>query len=294
LAAKDITMKNILIPVDFSVCADNAVHYAISLARIAKANLHLCHAINIPPINTMGGLTAWPQCDEEKLTTDSERYMKNYVEKISREEKLDLSDSPTIAYTIAHGTVKEVTYKLVHQHKIDLVVMGLSGAGEIKRFFIGSNSQQQIEHATVPILLIPRKANFCMIKKIAFATDFELSDINSIHNIARLFCLFEPAVLLFHINGLPSDSHRPTSPANRFLKAVEGKINYSKIYYRHVQQKNVNEGILWLADNGQTDILAMVHRHTGRLTSILHGSHTQAMAKQLALPLLVLPEEIKV
>ncbi len=284
-------MKNILIPVDFSVCADNAVHYAINLARLAKANLHLCHAITIPPVNAMSGQSAWPQSDEGKFSSDTEKYMRNYAEKIEREERLNINDSPSVSYAIAHGTVKDVINRFIHQYKIDLIVMGLSGAGEIKRFLMGSNSSAQIEQAIVPILFIPRKARFNPIKKIAFGTDLNLADINTINNIARLFCRFEPEILLSHINGLPSDFDLPTSLANRFLKVVEGKINYSRIYYKHIQQKNVNDGLTWLAENGQIEILAMIHRHQGMLAALLHGSHTQEMAKKIELPLLVLPEE---
>lgn len=284
-------MKKILIPIDFSVCADNAVHYAIRLARVAKADLHICHAIVPIDSNIMYGIAISAQSDDQGFAAKTEQYLNAYAEKIIREEGLNTIDSPTLTYSFADGKVKEVINYLIEHHQIDLIVMGLSGASEIRRFMMGSNSRDQIEQARVPILLIPMKAHFNSIKKIAFATDLNLNDISSIQNIARLFCRFEPEILLTHIDGLPSTMHNPNSPANLFLKSVTGKINYSKIYYRHVQQKKINDGLMWLVEKGQIEILAMIHRHKGIFAEIAYGSHTQQMAKSITLPLLVLPEE---
>ncbi|TCC90180.1 universal stress protein [Pedobacter frigiditerrae] len=284
-------MKKILIPVDFSVCADNAVHYAIQLARVAKADIHICHAIVPIESNIMYGIAISTQSENQDFAAKTEQYLKTYADKIIQEENLNTIDSPTLTHSFANGTVKDVINHLIDHHDIDLIIMGLSGAGEIKRFMMGSNSRDLIEQTKVPILLIPRKAHFSAIKKIAFATDLNLGDINSIQNIARLFCRFEPEILLTHIDGLGSDIHNPDSPSNKFLKSVTGKINYSKIYYRHVQQKKINDGLMWLVEKGQIEILAMIHRHKGMFAEFAYGSHTQQMSKSITLPLLVLPEE---
>ena len=290
---KTTIMKKILIPIDFSVCADNAIHYAIQLAKVAKADIHICHAIVPIESNMMYGLSISAHSDDQAFAAKTKQYLKTYAEKIIREENLNNNNSPTLSFSCADGTVKEVINKIIDQYQIDLIIMGLSGAGEIKRFMMGSNSRDMIEQARIPILLIPRKAHFNTIKKIAFASNLDIDDINSIQNIARLFCRFEPEILLTHINGLPSDIHNPNSAANLFLKCVTGKINYSKIYYRHIQQKHINDGLMWLVEKGQIEILAMIHRHKGIFAEFAFGSHTQQMAKSITLPLLVLPEEIE-
>ncbi|RZK57755.1 MAG: universal stress protein [Pedobacter sp.] len=287
-------MKKILIPIDFSVCADNAVHYAIQLAKVAKADVHICHALIPIESNIMYGIAISTQNDEQAQLLKTEQYLKTYAEKIIKEEDLNTPNSPTLIYTCITGTVKNLIKQMLDQQKIDLIIMGLSGAGEIKRFIMGSNSRDQIEDAKVPILLIPRKAHYTVLKKVAFATDLNVADMNSIQNIARLFCRFEPEILLTNIDALPSAIHNPNSVANLFLKNVTGKINYSKIYYRHIQQKNVNDGLMWLVEKGQTEILAMIHRHKGMFAELLNGSHTKQIAKSITLPLLVLPEESEI
>src|SRR6476659_1654054 len=43
-----ITLKTILVPSDFSECSDEALHYALELARRFDAQLHLLHVVQDP------------------------------------------------------------------------------------------------------------------------------------------------------------------------------------------------------------------------------------------------------
>ena len=43
-----ITLKNILVPSDFSECSDQAVRYGLELARKFDATIHLLHVVQDP------------------------------------------------------------------------------------------------------------------------------------------------------------------------------------------------------------------------------------------------------
>jgi nucleotide-binding universal stress UspA family protein len=284
-------MKTILVPIDFSPCADNALRYAIQVAKKIKADIHICHAIMVPELTPMGGLIVWPPYESETLLREATDEIIAYAKKVITEEDLGKATDPSITYSCEAGTVKDVMHRLYEKNKIDLVIMGMSGNGDLKRLFIGSSSRDLIEQTNIPILLIPKSATFKTIKKIALATDLSQSDINTIQNIARLFSILKPEILLAHINGYVSDFHDPGSESHKFLNSVTCKVNYPKIYYRHIQQKSINDGLLWLTEKGQVEILAMVHRHQGLFAEITNASHTQKMAKIITIPLLVMPEE---
>ena len=283
-------MKKILVPIDYSPCADKAVHYAIQIAKKINASVHLCHSLMAPELIPMAGLVVWPVEDYSHIKEDAYKVLKSYLEKTNENEELNKSDLPPITYSSDMGTVKDMVATIAASEKIDLVVMGASGAGNMERFFLGSNSRDVVEKTSVPVLLIPKEATYTAIKKIAFATDLSESDLNSIQTLARLFCLFDPEILLTHVSGEPSDFHDPTTKANKFLNRVTCNINYAKIYYRHLTEADVNKGLKWITEHGQIDMLAMIHRQTGLFSRLLTGSHTQKMAKLTSLPLLVLPE----
>lgn len=283
-------MKKILVPIDFSEYADNALNYAIQLAKAIKFNLHICHSIVPIANNAMYGITMVTPSEDESYIERTTAFLKTYAEKIIEKENLNTAHTPTLTYSIEHTGANEAINQLIDRHDFDLIVMGLSGAGAVEKFLVGSTSRKQIDQTKIPTLLIPKNASYRTINKIAFATDLNVGDMNSIQNMARQFCRFEPEILLCHIHGLASDFHDPYSKANIFLKNITGKINYAKIYYRHIQQKKVNDGLLWLTQKGDIDILAMVHRQKGMFVEFAFGSHTQQMAKTISIPLMVLPE----
>ncbi|MCY1542224.1 Universal stress protein family protein [compost metagenome] len=160
----------------------------------------------------------------------------------------------------------------------------------LNRFLLGSNSRDLIEDAPVPVLLVPKESNYQPFKKIGFATDLTESDLNAIHEVARLFSMFNPELLLTHVSPLPSDFHDPRTPANQFLNEVTGKINYSKIYYRHITEAAIHKGLLWVTEYGRIDLLAMIHRKHSGLSNLLRSSYTKKVADLITLPLLIMPE----
>ena len=283
-------MKKILVPIDYSACANNAVHYAVALSKKLNASIHLVHGLAIPEFNDMSGIMIWPAENFMELSTAADEQLKLYVEKLMADVAVQ-SPSPTITYSIETGSVKQVIDQLVASSQFDLIVMGLAGASALDRFFIGSNSREVIAQTKVPVLLIPQTTTHLSIDKIAFATDLTDTDIHVIHSIARLFCLFNPEILLAHVDDHPADFHDPSTPANRFLNMVTCNLNYSKIYYRHVKAKTIDAGLKWLSENAQLSMLAMIHRHPNIFSRILAGSHTQRLAKSIRVPLLVMPED---
>ncbi len=284
-------MKKILVPVDYSMYSNNAVHYAIAIAKTVHADIHLCHALEIAELSHMAGVMMWPMENFSELKEDSDEDLRAFIDQLKKDIELSTPHFPKLTFSSKPGSVKQVIDQLISEEHIDLVVMGLAGAGGLDRFLLGSKSKDIIEKTIVPVLLVPKESNYSPFKKIAFATDLSECDLNSIHAIARLFALYDPEILLTHVDGQPSDFHDPLKPANVFLNRVTCKLNYSKIYFRHVNASDVEEGLEWLTHHGQIDMLAMVHRRTSTFSRILNGSHTQKLAKTIKLPLLVMPED---
>jgi nucleotide-binding universal stress UspA family protein len=284
-------MKKILVPIDYSAHSDNAIKFAIEIAKKIKADVHICHGLEAPELIAMPGYMVWPAEDFSELKEDADQDMEKYVAKLKEDIQLSAPYLPNITFSTGIGITKHFIDQEISSQVPDLVVMGMEGKGNMDRFFFGSVSKEMIENPTVPILLVPKNAVYEPIKKIAFATDLSESDLNSIHDLARMFCLYDPEILLVHVDDEPSDFHDPRTPANQFLNRVTCNINYGKIYYRHIQEPMIDQGLKWLSENGQMNIISMIHRHTGVFSRLLTGSHTQKLAKSVHVPLLVMPED---
>ncbi|GAC1312599.1 MAG: hypothetical protein NVSMB24_34410 [Mucilaginibacter sp.] len=285
-------MKKILVATDFSPAADNAARYALNLAGVLRTGIKLCTAFKVPAETPMAAQVVWPLEDYTSLKSETMEDLKSLAEKLINEEfpeKERQSFYPLIDYTSEIGTVTAVIRNLMEDQRLPLVVMGMSGAGMMSRFFLGSSSREMIEKASAPVLLIPSQTAYKDIKKIAFATDLSTGDIDVIHSLAGLAYPFNAEILLAHVTPDSVDGPYQRKIDN-FLNEVTCKVNYPRIYYRPVKSSSIDHGLEWLAANGQADMLAMVHRKQNIFDRMLTGSHTQKLARHIKLPLLVFPQ----
>jgi hypothetical protein len=58
-----------------------------------------------------------------------------------------------------------------------------------------------------------------------------------------------------------------------------------------VLDTEVDNGLDWLAEYGQMQVLAMVHRQHNVLHKLFRGSYTQRLKKRIFIPLMVFPPD---
>jgi len=287
-------MKKILVPTDFSLPAENAASYAMHLAKEMQVNVKLCNAIKVPIEAPMADQVSWPLVDYSTLERETTENLKILAKKIEwpfDKEAAPDSFHPGVEYSIGVGPVGDVVNNFADNRNISMVVMGMSGAGGITQFLLGSNSRAMVENAEIPILLVPKDIRFKGIHKIAFATDLNEKDIELIHELAGFARTFNAEILLVHVdNKAPEDKSKDQKKIDSFLNEITNKVNYHKIYYEYIWNIDVDNGLEWLAEQGQVSMLAMVHRKHNMFYRIFKGSHTQRVKNRIKLPLLVLPE----
>lgn len=286
-------MKPLLVPVDFSKPAENAARYAIHLAKTVKSNVCLCHAFLVPVEATGSEQIVWPFYELSALESMAEEHLKHLAKKLELKNQpmynTPSAFHPAISCSAIPGDTTDMLNQLVIEKKAGLVVMGLSGAGAVSRFFIGSVSRRTIEHVKCPVLLIPGNVRFREIKKIAFATDLSAGDIQVVHSLSAFAAHVGADLVVTHIIAEFDDAEKSKKKSEAFLRHVTNKIDYNRIYYREVMHAEVDDGLNWLAKKGKIDILAMVHRRKGLLSRIFGSSHTKTLAGHINLPLMVFP-----
>lgn len=287
-------MKTILVPTDFSATANNAASYAANFAKNIRAGITLCHAIKVPSEAPMAAQVAWPLEDYTSLKAETDRELRSLSASLYREAGIEQTSSghEFINTRSATGEVMDMIRNTVEERKCVMVVMGMSGAGALNRFFLGSNTRDVINKATFPVLLIPAGGGFHPITKIAFATDLDSGDIQLIYSAASLANYFNAELLIAHITDEQFEETDDKQKADDFLKDVTCKANYPKIYYRHIKSKDVMHGLDWLCQHTAIDMLVMVHRRANPIERLLGISYTQKLSHHIHIPLLVLPEQL--
>jgi len=144
--------KNILVPTDFSVYADNALKQALDIAKQNKARIYLFHVID----------DGFQQCTVDycvneatvqKIYKESE---KNANEKLQQEaKKVTENDANVeIIYDTRRGIPYEEILKEQEDKGIDLIVIASHGKTGILKNLLGGVVDKVIKRAKCQVLLV--------------------------------------------------------------------------------------------------------------------------------------------
>ena len=149
--------KTLLVPHDYSPCADRALGLAVDLARTHKARIILLHVTDLPP-----GLTA------DAMVSDRESGEMIRVDQYASAQamrELEVRARPVrdqgidIKVASALGDIAEEILEVARDSHADLIVMGTHGRTGLAHIFLGSMAAKVVRHATVPVLTVREQAD---------------------------------------------------------------------------------------------------------------------------------------
>ena len=151
---------NILVPLDGSELAEQAVPKAQILARSFNATVHLVHVVSRSP--EMEALKFSGDINFQEVETNLElaRQLvegrltrgKEYLERAAAQLK---SAGVEAKVAVSEGAVAENIISYSNEYSIDLIVMSTRGYGGVKRLLLGSITDRVIRSCETPVLVLP-------------------------------------------------------------------------------------------------------------------------------------------
>lgn len=138
--------KKILVPVDGSGTADNALRYGVEMAGTYHADLYVAVVADI-------GEAAYPLM-QVNLDRNGFASIREKAEAVMERIKKQIPETIRFTPIIRTGVPGSVITSLVDEENMDLIIMGNSGKGSLSSFIMGSVSQYVIHHVKVPVLII--------------------------------------------------------------------------------------------------------------------------------------------
>jgi nucleotide-binding universal stress UspA family protein len=283
-------MKTIILTTDFSDSSKDAVRYGYAMARQTRANVVLCNAMIIPAEIQQPVLANWPEQEFDELIADS----KSELDKLKTELEATVATAgfkPKLLCVSEAGSVVDVVKGLTTNPDNGLIVLGTHKGGFLSRFLTGNHADMLIDATIRPLMIVRPGIIFKPIKKIAFATEFNNpdTDLKTIYRLIELAKLWNAEILLTHVAGDRQNTASLGKKLADCLVDLSNKADYPHIYYRLISNNNIEEGLAWLCEHGQVDLLAMAHRSRNLFAEIFGSSHTKKMAGLSEVPLLVFP-----
>lgn len=282
-------MEKILIPTDFSKCADVAVDFAMQSAKISTVELSLVHVMEVYPAvygDPSGLAVAYPLVYRE----DMEKQL------IKLKEKMLKKGSPHIDTRLYDGPVVNSILEAQEDKHADLIMMGTNGASGLQEKLLGSKTGSVIGQANVPVLALPYKYKWKKPQKVLLATNnFEKQP--AILEFIVEFIQFYGAELHIVVftnekkdKALTLVEHQ--HQLNSYTEAIKLRYGISVIA-NHIHGLDLEDSLNEYIQEEQIDILAMVTHKRKFLKGIFQPSITKRMSYHTTIPLLAIPSKMK-
>jgi nucleotide-binding universal stress UspA family protein len=140
--------RSILVPLDGSATAEQALPLAIAVAQRARSKIRLAlvHQTLIAPVHL--GTERLYTSIELSVRKSEREYLRGWADRIR-----ESSRRPTTAVTLT-GSIAPALDQYVRDNSIDLVVMATHGRGPLRRAWLGSVADHMVRSLEVPVLLV--------------------------------------------------------------------------------------------------------------------------------------------
>lgn len=275
-------MKTILVPTDFSIPADSAIHYAVKLAALLDASLILYHSfIPFESGFYLLSLSEKENMEAHKKLTQRLTAMKNSIEK--------KNPNLSVSIHVDQGPEGIKIIDFCKKSKADLIVMGTKGASGLKEKLIGSFTAEVMTKAPCLVLAIPNKYKFKVPEKITYATNYSKKDKKVLQSLLEFNRLFNAEINILHVDwGITLFT--ADDDYERYKKTIQNHFKDFKFTFDHSVGKDISKTILEETLLDKTDLIVINPlKRKGIWNRIFHRSVTKKTAYHVPIPLLTIP-----
>ena len=278
-------MKNILVAIDFSNTAYNALYYAAELFKEHSCSFYLLHTYTEHSellTQKVGGHGRYSLIDQ--LRDESIEGLNRVFHRIHLDQGNPLHQFKPIT---RNAELTDALIQIIDEYSIDLLVMGNRGDSGSGNIFWGSSVIDAINEITnCPILTVPKEIECDIPREIAFASDYKHSfNAKILQPLISMAKMCNSSVCIVHINEEQRLSN--TQKSNLYtLREYLGEIEHSIHWMPDFANKS--KVIDTFIDELGIGMLAMTHHKHGWVSRLLSESVVERVSFKLDIPFLIL------
>ena len=299
--------NSILLPLDGTITAEQAIPTAAAVARRTGAELHpvLVHLTDFFP-DARAREESIPQADHE-LVLEEREYLESIAEVLAR---IGVRVRPP---AVLHGDLPDAVVEYVAANRIGGVVMSTHGRGALERMLVPSVAQGLRRRLPVPMILVPVHddgelaadvGSTRSLSTVLVALDGS-RDAEAALDQALALAGPEAKYVLLRVISLPpqlssvylpratiirhGDEERLKREAGDYLSAVEQRIRSKapRVEKRLGTHSRPGHLIVRAAEEVNADLIAVGSHGQGALREVLLGSVTQDVVREGGVPVLI-------
>lgn len=152
-SAGKLAVRHILVPMDFSGYARQALTFAVPLARANRAKISLVHVAQLPVSMRAvpdGGIVM--AVDRVQLAAAARRHLDDLADRLLPKQVRGRT-------IVGEGNAAAGVVAAARRLKADLIVLSNTGRSGLKRLLLGSTAERIVRHAHCPVLTVRRQMN---------------------------------------------------------------------------------------------------------------------------------------
>ncbi|MBC7696361.1 MAG: universal stress protein [Burkholderiales bacterium] len=274
-------MKSILVPLDFSETSDNALQYAIHLAKYLSADIILFHVISTAVFTNENDVLAYSMHDSMETSKEV------LIEKAGKLKQEHVFEG-IIKTFVEAGDFKTVFYDYMATYSIDLVVMGITEhSTKIGQLVFGSNAVSVSRESNVPVFIVPKTCTYSKINNIAYASEYDVhvTEQTGLIQIKYIVSLFDASLSVLHV--IP-DNHLINELESMTDFYVEQKLEMTNHKTYILSEKKVSVALLDFIKNHDIDIIVLEQKKHSFLHDLIYPSITKDVAFSSPIPILTI------
>lgn len=273
-------MDAILIPVDYSPYAANALVYGLHIAAQTGWKCYVLKVTKLRLASFMQSVEEIAQKEKQTLE-EAATQLAAFCDSVQRSRPSLKHIS--IEQLVRVGLVVEEILSIVDEFNFKLLIMGTQGADRTEKKIFGSNTALVIENTTTPVLAIPASAEFSPIANIVLALDIHTRpNEKTIRFLCDFANAFKANLCLLYVQN------KQEAEIKEMQEQALEWFSYPNVSFQLISDTNVLHGIETFIKENKLDVLALVARDHATFARIFGSSLVREIAHHFYYPFLAL------
>lgn len=281
---KDLDVKRILIPFDFSETAELSLEHAVFMAKLMKADIYLLHIVET---------TTFPSSIAHAFSGFEKKIEEASNEKLNElSRKLHTEHGVQVHIITDVGKIYKRIVQTAKQAHIDVIVMGTHGTSG-SSYIIGSNTTRVVQEAPCPVISVQTHARKVGFTKLALPIDDSPESRQKVNIAMEVAKAYSAQVIVLGLMRNGNEDYQrkfriKIDQVEDFL-ANHGVSNESMI----IQGEDLAKMTLKASAQVEADlIIIMTEQETG-IAGLLLGSYASKVINNSQIPVMtVRPAEV--
>lgn len=277
-----LSIKKILVPIDFSDISLNALDYAATIARVSGGEITLLHVVESYSYNTK-------MKQAIAMNDILEKGINDKIDEIKQSSK-HLA-GVKIKSKVKSGKIHDQIQKVATQINADLIVMGTHGASGVRnigKYILGSNAYRTLSNSPCPVLSIREQKNNIRFKDIVLPLDSSKETKQKVSMAIEWAKLFESTIHVIAVTAFFQELLVEFKDMKKMVEDVTAMIEKAGVPYtsKLIREKGISESVINYAEKVNADLIFIVTKKSSTLTDMVMGSAARTVVSDSSVPVL--------